>query len=129
MAPDLCVAGGTARPVTAYDQALEVVGTLAPEDLVLLLREGILKQIPFEDWPAVVFGGRSSDEIELMVLWLTLGFSPLEHAEVIGMLMDKLMDRWCPCCDIPEHRESAARLLRLCEWALACEQGNAQWPR
>ena len=40
-----------------------------------------------------------------------------------------LMDRWCPCCVTAETRAATAKRLRLCEWALACEQGNAQWPR
>jgi hypothetical protein len=56
-----------------------------------------------------------------MILWLALGFSPLGHAEVIGMLMDKLIDR--------EDPAASAKLLRLAAWVQACAEGNPQWPR
>jgi hypothetical protein len=115
--------------MTAYDQALRAVDALAPEDVALVLRH-CLDPVPLEEWPGLLLNGRPLDEIERLVLYLVLSFlTPMEHAEVIGGLMDKLIDRWCPCCTTAETRASAAKLLRLCEWALACERGNAQWPR
>ena len=99
--------------MTAYDRALEAVDALSTEDRALLLREGILQQIPFVEWPPVLFTGRSEDEVKAMVLALTLGFPVTEHVAIIDMLIDKLIDRWPPHSWTQDDRDSAAKLLRL----------------
>src|SRR5712691_7931512 len=97
-----------AQPMSPYAHAIQALDALAPEDVALVLRHG-LDSVPLEEWPGLLLNGRSLVEVERLVLYLVLSFlTPMEHAEAIGMLMDKLIDRM--------DAEAAAKLLSLSAW-------------
>ena len=77
--------------LSPFDRAMQAVEQLAAEDVSLFMRT-LVGRYPIEETPSL-FTGRDDEEIRLLILCLVLGFPPAAQPEMIGVLVEKVMDR------------------------------------
>lgn len=96
--------------MSPFARALQAADALPPEDVSLFVGT-LVERVPIRECPSL-FTGRTEEEIRLLVLWLLFGFEPADQVELLGSLVEKVVDRAEPA--------SLAGLVRLGQWIDAC---------